>query len=103
MILDSMTAPALPVTAEQRTELTKMALDGVAASQGGAAKALLLAADGIASFGFDADTVRRWRKRLAESGPEGVAVIATRRGRKSSVPPRDGGRRCHGVQDWVDS
>jgi transposase len=57
------------------------------------AKALLLAADGVANeqiarrFGVDSDTVRRWRSRFAEQGPVGIGVIAKGRGRKSSLPP----------------
>ncbi len=57
------------------------------------AKALLMAADGIANEEIarrcevDSDTVRRWRVRFGESGPAGVGVIAKGRGRKSSLPP----------------
>jgi transposase len=89
-----MTAPALAVTAEQRAELTKMARSTALPHRKVVqARALLLAADGIANeeiarrFGVDSDTVRRWRKRFADSGPEGVGVIAKGRGRKSWLPP----------------
>jgi transposase len=57
------------------------------------AKALLLAAEGVANeeiarrFGVDSDTVRRWRRRFVETGPDGVGVIAKGRGRKPSLPP----------------
>src|SRR5690242_18819250 len=57
------------------------------------AKALLLAADGIANEEIarrcevDSDTVRRWRSRFAAQGPAGVGRIAKGRGRKSSLPP----------------
>jgi transposase len=53
---------------------------------------LLLAADGVANEEIarrcetTSDTVRRWRARFAETGVEGVGVIAPGRGRKPSVP-----------------
>jgi transposase len=56
------------------------------------AKALLMAADGVANeevarrCEVDSDTVRRWRARFAEQGPDGVGVIAKGRGRKPSLP-----------------
>src|SRR4051795_1836212 len=56
------------------------------------AKALLLAADGVANeeiarrSGADSDAVRRWRKGFIEKGPAGVGVIAKGRGRKPSLP-----------------
>jgi transposase len=89
-----MRAPALPVTGEQRGELSRMANSSVLPHRKVVqAKALLLAADGVANeqiarrFGVDSDTVRRWRSRFAEQGPVGVGVIAKGRGRKSSLPP----------------
>ena len=57
------------------------------------ARALLWAADGVANeeiarrSGVDSDAVRRWRKRFAENGTDGVGVIAKGRGRKPSLPP----------------
>jgi transposase len=57
------------------------------------ARALLWAADGVANeeiarrSGVDSDAVRRWRKRFAETGTDGVGVIAKGRGRKPSLPP----------------
>jgi transposase len=87
-------APALPVSVAQRAELTRMARSSVLAHRRVVqAKALLLAADGVANeeiarrFGVDSDTVRRWRSRFAEAGPEGVGVISKGRGRKPSLPP----------------
>jgi transposase len=84
----------LPVSAEQRAELTRMATSTVLAHRRVVqAKALLLAADGVANeeiarrFEVDSDTVRRWRARFAEKGPAGVGVIAKGRGRRSSLPP----------------
>ena len=56
------------------------------------ARALLLAADGMANeeiarrCGVDSDTVRRWRSGSPRSGAVGVGVIAKGRGRKSSLP-----------------
>ena len=50
-----------------------------------------MAADGVANeeiarrSGVDSDAVRRWRARFAESGTDGVGVIAKGRGRKSSL------------------
>jgi transposase len=88
------TAPALPVSAEQRAELTRMARSTTLPHRKVIhARALLCAADGVANeeiarrFGVDSDTVRRWRRRFAETGPGGVGVIAKGRGRKPSLPP----------------
>jgi len=92
--MPTMTAPALPVSAEQRIELTKMARStGSPHRKVVQARALLMAADGIAneqiarSCAVDSDTVRRWRARFARTGAEGVGVIAKGRGRKASLPP----------------
>lgn len=86
-------APALPVTGEQRAELCRMAGSSVLAHRKVVqARALLLAADGVANeeiarrCAVDSDTVRRWRGRFAERGPAGVGVIAKGRGRKSWLP-----------------
>ena len=87
------TAPALPVTGKQRAELKRMATSSTLPHRTVVqAKALLLAADGVANeeiarrAGVDSDTVRRWRTRFAEKGPAGVGVIAEGRGRKPSLP-----------------
>ena len=92
--MPTVTAPALPVSAEQRAELTRMARSTTLPHRKVIhAKALLCAADGVANeqiarrFGVDSDTVRRWRRRFAETGAEGVGVIAKGRGRKPSLPP----------------
>lgn len=87
------TAPALPVTDEQRLALKRMAASTTLAHrkvvQG---RALLWAADGLSNeeiarlSGVDSDTVRRWRSRFAEQGPEGVGTIAKGRGRKPTLP-----------------
>jgi transposase len=88
------TAPALPVSSVQRDALVRMARSTTLPHRKVVqAKALLCAADGVANeeiarrFGVDSDTVRRWRRRFGETGPEGVGVIAKGRGRKSSLPP----------------
>ena len=88
-----LTAPVLAMTAEQRTKVMTMARSTALAHRRVVqARALLLAADGAANeeiarhFGVDSDTVRRWRGRFVEAGPEGVGVIAKGRGRKSSLP-----------------
>jgi len=84
---------ALPVTAEDRDELIKMARSSTLPHRTVVqARALLLAADGVAneqiarSSGVDSDTVRRWRARFAQAGPAGVGLIAKGRGRKPSLP-----------------
>jgi transposase-like protein len=88
--MPTVTAPALPVSVEQRAELTRMARSTTLPHRKVIhAKALLGAADGLANeeiarrFGVDSDTVRRWRGRFVETGPEGVGVIAKGRGRKA--------------------
>lgn len=87
-----MTAPALPVTDEQRAELKRMAASSTLPHrQVVQAKALLWAADGEANqeiarrAGVDSDTVRRWRTRFVERGTDGVGVIAKGRGRKPGL------------------
>jgi transposase len=88
-----MTAPALPVTDEQRAELKRMAASSTLPHrQVVQAKALLWAADGVANQEIarrcevDSDAVRRWRARFAELGVDGVGVIAKGRGRKPGLP-----------------
>ncbi len=87
------TAPALPVTGRQRAELKRLAVSSTLPHRTVVqAKALLLAADGVANEEIarrarvDSDTVRRWRARFAEKGPASVGVIAEGRGRKPSLP-----------------
>src|SRR3954469_11638468 len=86
-------AAALSVTDDQRRELGRMAVSsGLPHRRVVQAKALLWAADGIANeeiarrCGVDSDTVRRWRARFLQTGPQGVGVIAKGRGRKPSLP-----------------
>ena len=89
-----MTATALPVTAEHRAELARMANSSLLPHRKVVqARALLLAAGGVANeeiarrVEVDSDTVRRWRSRFLDQGPAGVGVITKGRGRKSSLPP----------------
>jgi transposase len=86
-------APPLVVTDEQRAELSRMARSTVLPHRKVMqAKALLLAADGVANqeiarrVDVDSDTVRRWRARFVVSGAGGVGVIAKGRGRRPSLP-----------------
>jgi|SRR5664279_1521313 transposase len=85
-----MIASALPVSSEQRTELTRMAKStALAPRKVVQARGLLLAADGVANEEIarrcevDSDTVRRWRGRFLQDGPNGVGVIAKGRGSQS--------------------
>ncbi len=87
------TAPALPVTEDERVALRKMASSSVLAHRRVMlARGLLMAADGVANqeiareCGADPDTVPRWRARFAVTGVDGVGVIAKGRGRKASLP-----------------
>ena len=87
-------AQALRVTDSQRVELARMAAStSLPHRQVVQARALLWAADGVANeeiarrSGVDSDAVRRWRKRFAVTGVDGVGVIAKGRGRKPSLPP----------------
>jgi transposase len=86
-------AASLLVTEDERVELGRMAASSVLPHrQVVQAKALLLAADGVAneqiarSCQVESDTVRRWRVRFGEQGLDGVGRIAKGRGRKSSLP-----------------
>lgn len=88
-----MVAAPLKVTKRERVELERMARSSVLAyREVVGAKALLLAADGVANEEIarrcdtTPDTVRRWRSRFAEAGVDGVGVIAPGRGRKPEIP-----------------
>ncbi len=88
-----MTAPALPVSKEQRAELMRMARSTALPHRTVVqARALLWAADGVGNEEIarrgevDSDTVRRWRARFLQTGPAGVGAIAKGRGRKPSLP-----------------
>jgi transposase len=88
------TAAPLVMSDVQRVELSRMAASTVLPHrQVVQARALLWAVEGVANeeiarrSGVDSDTVRRWRKRFADTGTAGVGVIAKGRGRKSWPPP----------------
>src|SRR6266704_1994534 len=90
-----MTATALPVTAEHRAELARMANSSLLPHRKVVqARALLLAAGGVANeeiarrVEVDSDTVRRWRSRFLDQGPAG--------------DDRDAGRRLDALDDPVD-
>ena len=91
--MSTMTAAPLALTDEQRSALERMAgSTSLAARQVNQARALLWAGEGVANeeiarrCGVDADAVRRWRRRFAETGVDGVGVIAKGRGRTSWLP-----------------
>jgi transposase len=85
-------ADALVVDDEQRAALEVMARSSsLAHRQVVQARALLLAADGVANAEIARQcqtttmSVRRWRARFAEAGVDGVGKIAPGRGRKPTV------------------
>lgn len=87
-------AEPLPMTADQRAELEKMARStSLPHRKVVHARALLMAADGVATnevarrCGTTDDSVRAWRRRFTEHGVEGVGRIGRGRGRKSWLPP----------------
>jgi transposase len=84
------TAPPLPVTDEQRSVLQVTARSTAAPHRAVLqAKALLLAADGVANYeiarrvGVSVQSVRAWRARFSSEGTEFVGTIAKGRGRRS--------------------
>lgn len=86
-------APPLSLTEEQRTALERLARSTSARHRTVLrAKALLLAADGVANYeiarrvGVSANSVRTWRTRFADEGVEGIDKIAPGRGRRSWLP-----------------
>jgi transposase len=86
-------APPLPVTDEQRVVLERLARSTSARHRTVLrAKALLLAADGVANYeiarrvGVSANSVRTWRARFGNEGVEGLGKIAPGRGRKAWLP-----------------
>jgi len=87
-----MTAPALPVTVEQRRDLRRMASStSLPHRKVVQAKALLWASEGVGNeeiarrCDVDSDTVRRWRHRFLAQGTAGVGTIAKGRGRKPAL------------------
>ena len=87
-------AAPLPVTDEQRSALEAMARSSSLAHRKVVqARALLLAADGVATNEVarrcltTAESVRSWRRRFATEGVDGVGRIAPGRGRKPWLAP----------------
>lgn len=81
-------APRLEVSVEQRVALERIEKsDSLPHRMVVQARALLLAADGVANakiareVGKKPDTIRAWRKRFCEDGVRGVGVIRPGRGR----------------------
>ena len=88
-----MTAAPLAVSDEQRRSLERIARSTSMPHRSVVqAKALLLAADGLATnevarrCGTTNDSVRAWRRRFESEGVDGVGRIAPGRGRKSWLP-----------------
>src|SRR5947199_4312151 len=86
-------APALRVARRQRAELERIAGSSLAPHRAVVqAKALLLAADGVANEAIarecatTPDTVRRWRAKFEAGGVDAVGSIAPGRGRKPEIP-----------------
>jgi len=87
-----MTAPALPVTADQQADLRRMAVStSLPHRKVVQARALLWASEGVGNeeiarrCDVDSDTVRRWRGRFVAQGTTGVGAIAKGRGRKPAM------------------
>src|SRR3954447_2740524 len=87
------TAAPLVVSAEQRALLARMARSSsLPHRKVTQAKALLLAADGVATnevarrCATSAESVRAWRRRFESDGVAGVGRVAPGRGRKSWLP-----------------
>ncbi len=85
---------ALPLAQGQREVLEKLSRSQTAKHRDvQRAKALLLAADGVANtrigaeLGVSATSVSNWRERFAADGLKGIGVIRPGRGRRPSIPP----------------
>lgn len=92
----------MPVTDAQREILEALARSGVAAYRDvERARALLLAADGVAttkiaaSVGVSATSVATWRERFLEEGLVGFGVVRAGRGRKPSIDATKVGEIVH--------
>jgi|SRR5579875_784519 len=92
-MLTMQAAPPLQLSVDERAALERLATStGAAHLVVVKAKALLLAADGVANYeiarrcGVSANSVRDWRKRFPVTGVEGLGTIAKGRGRKSWLP-----------------
>ena len=85
-------APPLPMSDSQRATLEQLSRSQTAAHrQVQRAKALLLAADGVANTGISEQvgvtpvTVRAWRKRFEQDGLAKLGQVREGRGRKASI------------------
>ncbi len=85
---------ALPLAQGQREVLEKLSRSQTAKHRDvQRAKALLLAADGVANtrigaeLGVSATSVSNWRERFVSDGLKGLGVIRPGRGRRPSIPP----------------
>ena len=85
---------AMPLAEGQREVLEKLSRSQTAKHRDvQRARALLLAADGIANtrigrdLGVSPATVSKWRERFADNGLKGIGVVRPGRGRKASIPP----------------
>src|SRR3954470_8624807 len=85
-------APPLPMSQSQRATLEQLARSQTAAHrQVQRAKALLLAADGVANtriseqVGVTPVTVRSWRERFEQEGLSKLGQVRQGRGRKASI------------------
>src|ERR671911_1846112 len=83
-------AEPLAMSGEQRVALEAMARSSsLPHRQVVQARALLLAADGVATnevarrCGTTDDSVRAWRRRFEAEGPDGIGKVAPGRGRRS--------------------
>jgi transposase len=85
----------MPLTEAQRVVLEKLARSHTARHRDvQRARALLLAAKGVANTRIGADlgvsptTVSNWRKRFVSDGLKGIGVVRRGRGPKPSIPPQ---------------
>ncbi|HSH61330.1 MAG TPA: IS630 family transposase [Acidimicrobiales bacterium] len=91
--MPTLTAAPLKVMDEQRASLERMARStSLSHRKVTQAKALLLAADGVATnevarrCATTNESVRAWRRRFEQEGIDGVGRVAAGRGRKSWLP-----------------
>ncbi|MGZ6801388.1 MAG: IS630 family transposase [Mycobacteriaceae bacterium] len=92
MCMSAPAAPPLPMSDGQRAALEQIARSHTAPHrQVQRAKALVLAADGVANTGISAEvgvtvmTVRAWRQRFTEDGLARLGQVRAGRGRRTSI------------------
>lgn len=90
--MSALAAPALPMSDSQRATLEQLSRSQTAPHrQVQRAKALLLAADGVANTRISAEigvtpvTVRAWRERFAQDGLAKLGQVREGRGRKATI------------------